>query len=1730
MATAEGDSVAAANDPLIDGLLQGSQWDFGTGPHVLTYSFNLSGVPGSGNWTAAQQAGVRAAFAAWSAVADIQFKEVKSGTYFYQSTADIALSLTGTFQQQTGYTGEGVFPDAAGAAGIAQSLLDDYAPNATSASYANAQGDVFLDNKALPYQLNPLGFFGVGGYSMELVLHEIGHALGLKHPHDDGGNGKPTFSALGLASLDTDYNTVMSYNAENPWWIDWGNPTTPMPIDILAIQYLYGVNRSTNTGNNTYYLQDNGSVRTIWDAGGYDTLDASKLPSQSYLGYTAIDLRPGQISRYIDWRTGPEGQEFISAVGMSYTPTETQDGPVAPIDNLIERAIGSSGTDYITGNDANNTLLGGGGNDELEGGAGNDYLDGGTGADQMRGDAGDDTYIIDNLSDFVQENADDGVDTVISSVPISAIANVENYTYTGKLSWSITTDASDNIVIGGSGADTIYTNAGNDTLNGGAGADTLTGGTGDDTYVIDNIGDKVIENANEGNDTVRSSILLTALINNVENYIYTGASAWTFSGTDGDNLLVGGSGKDTLSGGAGNDTLDGGAGADKLVGGIGDDTYVIDNAGDQVIEAAGGGTDLIRSSVTINLAAGAFAGQEIENVTLTGAAAINVTGNAIGNILTGNGGANIIDGGAGADTMAGGLGNDTYVIDDANDKVIENAGEGTDTVKSSILLTATIANVENYTYTGTSDWSFTGTSDANVITGGGGKDTLDGGAGADTLSGGVGDDTYIVDNAGDKVIEAANQGTDTIVLATDYSNSTFSYVLATNVENFDASQVAGVVAVTATGNILTNIMTGGAGNDSLDGGAGADILTGGTGDDTYVIDNIGDKVIEKAGEGNDTVRSSILLTSVIANVENYTYTGALAWSFTGDDGDNALTGGSGKDMLTGGLGNDTLSGGAGADKLIGGSGDDTYIIDNVGDTVVEAIGEGTDLIKSSVTINLGAGAFIGQDIENVTLTGSAAVNITGNAINNILTGNDGANVIDGGAGADTMAGGLGNDTYVLDNIGDTVTELFNAGIDTVKTSVAITTAISNVENYLYTGAADWVFTGNALANAITGGSGNDTLDGGAGADTLAGGLGNDTYIVDDVGDKITEAANAGTADTVRLAGSLSGYILGANLENLDASQMMSDETLTGNAVNNVITGGSGNDTLNGGAGADTLTGGTGDDTYVIDNIGDKVIEKAGEGNDTVKSSILLASLIANVENYVYTGTLAWTFTGDDGDNALTGGSGKDVLAGGGGDDTLDGGAGADKLIGGEGDDTYVIDNVGDIVVEAVGGGTDLIKSSVSLNLGAGAFIGQDIENVILTGAAAINVTGNALDNVLTGNAAANIIDGGAGADVMAGGLGNDTYIIDDAKDTVTEAADAGTDTVKTSIAIATAIDNVENYTFTGSGDWHFTGNALANVITGGSGNDTLDGGAGADTLIGGAGDDTYIVDNAADKVIEAAGKGNDTIISYLASTVGVANVENYLYYGNGNWTFTGTNGNETITDYSGSGYDVISGGGGDDTLIARNWTTTFDGGAGNDTITFANSQAGISAYIQKTATGSVGAGGSISFSNVENLIGSKYNDQLTGDSENNVLDGHGGHDTLTGGGGKDTYVYSAAGQLTIVNGGQTGTAAGTLDITTGLTEQDLWFVTAGSDLLVEELGTSNWIRFQDWFGGNSSAKISEIDLADGSKINASGIAQLTAAMSSYSTSQNFSATQTGATMPQDQSLQNAIAAAWHNGS
>ncbi|WP_319002999.1 calcium-binding protein [Quatrionicoccus australiensis] len=1218
------------------------------------------------------------------------------------------------------------------------------------------------------------------------------------------------------------------------------------------------------------------------------------------------------------------------------------------------------------------TLLGTASNDVLIGGVGNDTLNGGTGADTMIGGAGNDTYVVDNTADVVTENASEGTDLVLSSVTYTLAANVESLTLTGTTAINGTGNALNNVLTGNAGNNTLTGGVGNDTLDGGAGADILVGGLGDDSYFVDNASDVVTENASEGSDLVQASITYT-LAANVENLTLTGIAAINGTGNALNNVLTGN---------AGNNTLDGGAGADTLVGGVGNDTYVVDNTADVVTENASEGTDLVQSSVTYTLAA------NVENLTLTGALTINGTGNALNNVLTGNAGNNKLDGGAGADTLVGSTGNDTYVVDNTADVVTENASEGTDLVQSSVTYTLA-ANIENLTLTGTTAINGTGNTLNNVLTGNAGNNKLDGGAGADTLVGGAGNDTYVVDNTADVVTENASEGTDLI-------QSSVTYTLAANVENLT---LTGTTAINGTGNALNNVLTGnagnntltgGVGNDTLDGGAGADILVGSLGDDSYFVDNASDVVTENASEGTDLVQSSVTY-ALAANVENLTLTGTTAINGTG----NALN-----NVLTGNAGNNTLDGGAGADTLVGGAGNDTYVVDNTADVVTENASEGTDLIQSSVTYTLAA------NVENLTLTGTTAINGTGNALNNVLTGNAGNNTLtggvgndtlDGGAGADILVGGLGDDSYFVDNASDVVTENASEGSDLVQASITYTLA-ANVENLTLTGIAaingtgnalNNVLTGNAGNNTLTGGSGNDTLDGVAGADILVGGLGDDSYFVDNASDVVTENASEGT-DLVQASVT---YALAANIENLTLTGTTAING-TGNALNNALTGNAGNNTLDGGAGADTLVGGIGNDTYVVDNTADVVTENASEGTDLVQSSVTYA-LAANVENLTLTGTTAINGTGNALNNVLTGNAANNTLTGGSGNDTLDGVAGADILVGGLGDDSYFVDNASDVVTENASEGTDLVQASVTYALAA------NVENLTLTGTAAINGTGNALNNVLTGNAGNNTLDGGAGADTLVGRVGNDIYVVDNTADVVTESASEGTDLVQASVTYTLAA-NVENLTLTGTAAINGTGNALNNVLTGNAGNNTLDGGAGADTLVGRVGNDIYVVDNTADVVTESASEGTDLVQASVTYTL-AANVENLTLTGTAAINGTGNALNNVLSGNAGN--NTLDGGAGADTLVGRVGNDIYVVDNTADVVTESASEG--TDLVQASVTYTLAA-------NVENLTltgtaaingtGNALNNVLTGNAGNNTLDGGAGADTLVGRVGNDIYV------------------------------------------------------------------------------------------------------------------------------
>ena len=304
------------------------------------------------------------------------------------------------------------------------------------------------------------------------------------------------------------------------------------------------------------------------------------------------------------------------------------------------------------------------------------------------------------IKDIVTDNG--GIDTVMASVSYSLPANVENLVLTGSADINATGGAGDNLLTG---------NAGSNILDGGAGNDTLVGGAGNDTYIVDSSGDVVTENPNEGTDTVQSSITYT-LTDNVENLVLTGSGDLNGTGNALDNVITGNSGSNTLDGGAGNDTL---------VGGAGNDTYIVDSSGDVVTENPNEGTDTVQSSINYVL------GANVENLTLTGSGNLNGVGNALDNVITGNSGNNVLNGKEGNDTLIGGAGNDIYVVDSTGDVVIENANEGTDTVRSSVTYTLG-ANLENLILTGSANIDGTGNGGDNVINGNTGDNNLTGGA------------------------------------------------------------------------------------------------------------------------------------------------------------------------------------------------------------------------------------------------------------------------------------------------------------------------------------------------------------------------------------------------------------------------------------------------------------------------------------------------------------------------------------------------------------------------------------------------------------------------------------------------------------------------------------------------------------------------------------------------------------------------------------------------------------------------------------------------------------------------------------------------------------------------------------------------------------------------------------------------------------------------------------------
>jgi Ca2+-binding RTX toxin-like protein len=970
----------------IDSLLSGIKWGngpVGTGVQGLEYSFVQSRqlinyVPTSvkdenGNITLTGQqvlenfssltpgqiAAADAAINAWAEVANINFTPI--GDEPNQLVGDINNQLVGDIR----FARSNRVNDISTAYSI--SLSD--APNA---------GDIWFSTTGNGTQYDIIrdaaGNFSRNSYAYSTFVHEIGHSLGLKHPGNYNGSstGQETPPFLPLAEDNYKYS-LMSYNLsgkdsngdDREPYTGAGPiyPSTPLIYDIAAIQYLYGANLNTRSGNTIYgdgnntgnpaytWNSDNAFIAAIWDAGGNDTISAANQILGTVIDLTVnINGQPIHFSS-IGPRSDSRSDRATNNLAIAFGVT-------------IENAIGGSGNDELIGN---------------------------------------------------------------------VVANV---------------------------------------LNGGIGRDTMRGGQDNDTYYVDNVGDNVIELANEGTaDIVYSSLFSYTLSDNVENLTLIDSSTRgtgnglvnVITGNDRDNLLDGKEGNDTLYGGGEDDKLTGGIGADLLDGGIGSDTtsYSTSSAG-----------------VTVNLTTGQITGgdatgdilQSIEY--LEGSELRDIlTGDSQNNRLWGLGGDDILDGGLGDDSMFGGKDNDEYYVDSINDTVTEYANEGIDRVFSSVTYTLK-ENVENLTLTGNSIINGTGNSLSNTITGnesdnylygldgddtligGGGSDILDGGLGADSLFGGLGNDNYYVDNINDIITEYANQGNDNVF-------SSVTYRLEDDLENLT---LTGNSIINGTGNSLGNIITGNDASNTLDGKAGNDFLYGNAGNDTILGDDGDDKLI--GGLGADILNggNGIDFASYLTATNGVTASLSASQNNTGDaQGDiyqfienlegsefgDSLFGDNQSNILIGLGGDDFLDGFGGNDILLGGKGSDTYKVYSAGDVVTEYANEGIDTVNAAVNYILAANS----NLENLNLIeGTAAFDGTGNELSNIINGNSFKNIIDGGVGDDHLFGFAGGDT-------------------------------------------------------LTGGDGSDWLTGGQGNDILTGGNGNDYFAynsITDAGDRITD--------------------------------------------------------------------------------------------------------------------------------------------------------------------------------------------------------------------------------------------------------------------------------------------------------------------------------------------------------------------------------------------------------------------------------------------------------------------------------------------------------------------------------------------------------------------------------------------------------------------------------------------------
>ncbi|SHN29960.1 Ca2+-binding protein, RTX toxin-related [Rhizobacter sp. OV335] len=1450
--------------------------------------------------------------------------------------------------------------------------------------------------------------------------------------------------------------------------------------------------------------------------------------------------------------------------------------------------VGGNGNDWLSGGADDDRLYGGAGDDLLLGGSGNDFLRPGDGDDTMMGGDGDDVYYfalgsgIKHIEDgsgydllvleggillgmlflrlgslFIGTGADgggihlDGVDydnlagtspidaiqfsdgstmtiaQVLDALPIEIPATEQADTLRGTSGKEIIHAlAGDDVVDGRGGNDLLDLGAGNDLAYGGDGDDTLTGGDGNDAMQGDAGADQLDGGA--GNDSLAGG--------DSGDWLSAGDGNDVLDGGAGNDTLLAGQGADVLAAGAGNDTLDGGSGADTMSGGAGDDTFIVDDANDQVIEAADEGHDTVYSALSLTLS------NNVEDLVLqAGSAALSAGGNALDNALTGNDNDNLLsglagadtligaagndtlDGGSGSDAMSGGQGNDLYLVDAATDAVTELNAEGDDTVVASVDFTLG-DNVETLMLTGTAV-AGTGNALANTINGnaqdnlldgqggddllqgGAGNDLLVGGSGVDLLVGGTGDDLYDVDRSDDQVVEQSGEGNDTV-------QSSVSYVLGANLENL---VLTGFSSVDATGNELANQLTGNGGSNLLDGGAGIDTMAGGDGDDTYVLDSAADQVIELADEGSDTVVVGFSYATG-NNIENVRLSGSANLDATGDAGDNVLEGNAGNNLLTGG---------GGSDLLIGGDGDDTYIVDSEDDGVVEAAGEGTDTVVRSYD-----SFFILNDgVENLTLTGTVERGngndldnlIIGNASDNNLLGLDGDDTLIGGAGndalfgsegADSLVGGSGDDYYEVDDAGDILVEGTGEGDDFIRSSVSWTLG-ANFERVALTGSDNLNVTGNALANGLWGNTGNNTLTGGQGNDFLFGDAGNDVYVYNrgDGQDSVDNTDALGATDTLRFGATITdndvlAFQSGANLffkVKGSSDQVGFINYYAGNSVVNGVTQDHKIDRIE-------FSNGVVWDQAMIQT----VVDRANNNHSPTVNTFLptLSAKAGSVFSYAVplntitdpdvwdsvtyrismqdgSAVPAWlsfdpvtrTMSGTPGTGNV--GSLQFVLWG---TDNYNFSAGE-----------FVTLNVGPanrapVVNAALADKTAAQGAPLSFALPASSFTDADADALAYTATLA---DGSALPGWLSFNAGTRTFSGTPPT------IGTVSVKVTATDTSNASASDVFDIAVSLQNLVLTGTANADTLAG-GTGNDSLNGAGGNDTLIGNAGNDTLNGGTGNDSMTGGTGDDTYVIDSTTDVIVEALNEGIDTVQSTLTTYTLGSNVENLLLGGTTGLSGIGNDLANLLTGNSGN--NALTGGLGNDTLDGGTGNDTLTGGAGDDVyvvnvntdVVTENASEGIDT-INSALTWSISATTNIenitlTGSGAFNATGNLNANVLIGNSGANVLTGAEGNDTYSGGLGNDTLTDTSTTSNDVYRWGS-GDGLDTLsdaggsdriEIGAGITASQVTLTRSGNNLVIGLTTGTDKLTVSNWYVGTTN-KIEEIRLANGSVIPSSSV-------------------------------------------